>query len=198
LFTDKLELGLFSAFVTTPSLALASLATHTTSGGDAMNTRWTTPLFAALLTLGLTAVPASAQTFTLTATLTGAEEPPAPGINTGAFGNATVVVNMRTREVTWVVNVFNLPSGVTAGHIHGGAIGTGGPTLVNFTVPTGASNDFAITGSAADTTFTLRPDQGLRSADDIFQAILGGNTYVNVHSAVNTGGEIRGQLNLKP
>ncbi len=53
-------------------------------------------------------------------------------------------------------------------------------------------------GSAADTTFTLRPDQGLRSADDIFQAILGENMYVNVHSAVNTGGEIRGQLTLKP
>ncbi len=34
-----------------------------------MNTRWMTPLLAALVTIGLTAVPASAQTFTLTATL---------------------------------------------------------------------------------------------------------------------------------
>ena len=49
-----------------------------------------------------------------------------------------------------------------------------------------------------DTTFTLRPDQGLRSADDVFQAILGENMYVNVHSTVNTGGEIRGQLTMKP
>ena len=39
-----------------------------------------------------------------------------------------------------------------------------------------------------------RPDQGIRSADDMFQALLGGNTYVNVHSQVNPGGEIRGQL----
>ena len=162
-----------------------------------MSTRWMTPLLAALVTIGLTAVPASAQNFTLTATLTGAQETPAPGINTGAFGNATVVVNMRTRTVTWTVNVFNLPSGVTAGHIHVGAVGTAGPTVINFTVPTGASNDFAITGSAVDTTFTLRPDQGIRSADDMFQAILGGNTYVNVHSAVNGGGEIRGQLTLR-
>jgi CHRD domain len=159
-----------------------------------MNTRWITPLLAALVTIGLTAVPASAQNFTLTATLTGAQETPAPGINTGAFGNATVVVNMGTRTVTWVVNVFNLPSGVTAGHIHVGGVGTPGPTVINFTVPTGASNDFSITGSATDATFTLRPDQGIRSADDMFQAILGGNTYVNVHSAVNGGGEIRGQL----
>lgn len=163
-----------------------------------MNTRWMTPLLASLVTIGLTAVPASAQTFTLTATLTGAQETPAPGLNTGAFGNATVVVNMGTRTVTWTVNVFNLPSGITAGHIHAGAVGTPGPTVVGFTVPVGASNDFAITGSAVDTTFTLRPDQGIRSADDAFQAILGGNTYINVHSAVNTGGEIRGQLTLRP
>ena len=162
-----------------------------------MSTRWMTPLLAALVTIGLTAVPASAQNFTLTATLTGAQETPAPGLNTGAFGNATVVVNMRTRMVTWTVNVFNLPSGVTAGHIHVGAVGTPGPTVINFTVPTGASNDFNITGSAVDTTFTLRPDQGIRSADDMFQALLGGNTYVNVHSAVNGGGEIRGQLTPK-
>jgi hypothetical protein len=162
-----------------------------------MSTRWMTPLLAALVTIGLTAVPASAQNFTLTATLTGAQETPAPGLNTGAFGNATVVVNVRTRTVTWTVNVFNLPSGVTAGHIHVGAVGTPGPTVINFTVPTGASNDFTITGSAVDTTFTLRPDQGIRSADDMFQALLGGNTYVNVHSAVNGGGEIRGQLTPK-
>jgi len=159
-----------------------------------MSTRWMTPLLAALITIGLTAVPASAQNVTLRATLTGAQETPAPGVNTGAFGNATVVVNMRTRTVTWSVDVFNLPSGVTAGHIHVGAVGTPGPTVINFTVPTGASNDFNITGSAVDTTFTLRPDQGIRSADDMFQALLGGNTYVNVHSAVNGGGEIRGQL----
>ena len=101
-----------------------------------MNTRWMTPLLAALVTIGLTAVPASAQTFTLTATLTGAEETPAPGLNTGAFGNATVVVNMGTRTVTWTVDVFNLPSGITAAHIHVGAAGTPGPTVINFTVPT--------------------------------------------------------------
>jgi hypothetical protein len=43
----------------------------------------------------------------------------------------------------------------------------------------------------------MRGDQGIRSADDVFQAILGGNTYVNVHSQVNPAGEIRGRLVLK-
>ena len=73
-------------------------------------------------------------------------------------------------------------------------MGTSGPIVVNFAPPLTASNDFTFTGTVKDTEFTLRPDQGIRSADDMFQAILGGNSYVNVHSAANPGGEIRGQL----
>ena len=119
-------------------------------------------------------------------------------IVTGAFGTAVVTVDMATRTITWTVDVFNLPSGVTLGHIHVGAVGAAGPTMVNFVVPVPASNDFRISGSATDSGITLRPDQGIRSADDAFQAILGGNTYVNVHSTVNPGGEIRGQLRLVP
>ena len=154
---------------------------------------------ATALLIGLSALPAAAQTFTLTAKLTGAGEatPTANGINTGAFGDATVVVDMSTRTVTYTVNVFNLPSGVIASHIHVGAEGTPGPVVVNFTVPTNSSNDFGFSGTVADTAFVLRPDQGIRSADDMFQAILGNNSYVNVHSLVNPGGEIRGQLILK-
>jgi hypothetical protein len=160
-----------------------------------MTSRWKSVLFAALTFLTVAAVPVSAQTFTLTANLHGGEETPAV-IVTGAFGTATVTVNMTTRTISWVVDVFNLPSGVTAGHIHVGAPGAGGPTMVNFTVPSPASNDFRISGSATESGITLRPDQGIRSADDAFQAILGGNTYVNIHSAVNGGGEIRGQLRV--
>lgn len=156
----------------------------------------------ALLTAGallaLAVMPASAQTFTLTATLTGGNETPAPGINTGAFGSATVVVDMTARTVTYNVQVFNLPSGVTASHIHVGAVGTGGPIILNFSPPINASNDFGYSGTLKDTDVILRNDQGIRSADDAFHAILGGNTYVNVHSAVNPTGEIRGQLVLKP
>ena len=38
----------------------------------------------------------------------------------------------------------------------------------------------------------------LCSFEDFLQAVLGENTYVNVHTVVNPGGEIRGQLVLKP
>jgi hypothetical protein len=162
-----------------------------------MNSRWLKSLLVTAGLIAFAAAPASAQTFTLTATLHGGNETPAP-INTGAFGTCTVVVDLTARTASWVVDVFNLPSGVTAGHIHVGAPGTSGPTVVNFAVPTPASNDFRFSGTARDTEFTLRPDQGIRSADDMFQAILGGNSYCNVHSQVNPGGEVRGQLVLKP
>jgi CHRD domain len=161
-----------------------------------MTSRWMMALVGAAVLTGLTARPASAQTFTLTAQLNGANETPA-ALNTGAFGSATVTVNMTNRTVTYRVDVFNLPSGVTASHIHAGAAGTGGPVVVNFAPPVPASNDFSFSGTVKDTEFILRPDQGIRSADDMFQAILGGNSYVNVHSTVNPGGEIRGQLLLK-
>jgi hypothetical protein len=34
--------------------------------------------------------------------------------------------------------------------------------------------------------------------EDAIQAIVGGNAYVNIHSTTNPGGEIRGQLSVKP
>jgi hypothetical protein len=145
--------------------------------------------------VGLSVASAQAQTFTLTATLSGAGE--VPPLNTGAFGTAVVTVDMAARTVTYRVDVFNLPSGVTASHIHVGAAGTNGPVVVNFAVPSTASNDFAYSGTVRDVEFTLRPDQGIRSADDMFQAILAGNSYVNVHSQANAPGEIRGQLTIR-
>jgi hypothetical protein len=147
----------------------------------------------------LAAAPVAAQSFTLTANLSGAGEATsiANGVNTGAFGDCKIVVDMTAQTVSYAVNVFNLPSGVTASHIHVGAEKTAGPVVVNFTVPATASNDFGFSGTVNFSAFVLRPDQGIRSSDDMVQAILGGNTYCNVHSAVNPGGEIRGQFTLQ-
>lgn len=147
--------------------------------------------------LGAGATPAHAEVYTLTASLTGSEETPAPGVNTGAFGTATVTLDTVARTLTYRVDVFNLPSGVTASHIHVGGVGTTGPVIVNFAPPVNASNDFAYAGTVPEAQWVLRADQGIRSGEDIIQAILGNNTYVNVHSTVNAPGEIRGRLVLK-
>jgi hypothetical protein len=144
----------------------------------------------------LVSAQAQAQTLTFTAALSGSNETP-PVAATGAGGLATITLNLTAQTLDWVVDVFNFPSGVTAGHIHAGGAGVAGPVVVNFTVPTTASNDFRFTGSAGPTNVVARPAQGVNTWEDLVQAILTGHAYVNVHSQVNPGGEIRGQLVLK-
>jgi CHRD domain len=140
---------------------------------------------------------AEAQTFTFTAALHGGNEVPA--VVTGSAGTATVTLNTTTGVLTYRVEVYNMPVGTTAGHIHVGAAGVGGPTVINFTIPPGGiSNDFALTGTATATDLTLRQAFGIGSWDDFQQALLLGNMYVNVHSTNNPGGEIRGQLTRVP
>ena len=164
-----------------------------------MRAGWKSALLA-IAALGCFAAPAAAQSYTMVATLNGASEATqtANGVNTGSFGDATVVVDLGARTISYTVRVYNLPSGVTVSHIHVGAALTTGPVIVNFAPPVNVSNDFSYSGVVKDTEVVLRPEQGIRSADDAFQSILGGNAYVNVHSAANPAGEIRGQLALKP
>jgi hypothetical protein len=147
---------------------------------------------AAVLTLFVSAQ-ANAQTLTFTAVLSGSNEaPPVAAAATG--GVATVVFDLAAQTVTWTVDAYNFASGVTAGHIHTGGLGVAGPVVVNFVVPAGASNDFRVAGSARATEIVARQPQGLNSWEDLVQAAMTGHLYVNLHSTVNPGGEIRGQL----
>ena len=146
---------------------------------------------ATVLVLGA-AMTAQAQTITLTANLSGNNE--TPGVLTGAFGTATVTWDTATQTVSWVIDVWNMPSGTNNAHFHVGGPGLAGPTVVNIAFPANASNDFRLTGSATATNLLVRGDQGIRSWDDFAQSLLGGQTYINIHSAVNPGGEIRGQV----
>lgn len=139
---------------------------------------------------------AQAQNLTLTAALNGGNEN--PGVTTGAAGTATVTWNTNTNTGTYRVDVFNMPVGTTASHIHVGAEGQNGPVIINFTVPPGGiSNDFGLTGNISCTDLVPRAAQGINSCDDFEQALMLGNTYVNVHSTNNPGGEIRGQLTVR-
>ena len=53
-------------------------------------------------------------------------------INTGMVGNAEVSVDVANREVAVTLNVFNVPTATTAGHIHVGPAGISGPVVLNF------------------------------------------------------------------
>lgn len=144
--------------------------------------------------VGITATTPKAQTadvVTLRALLSGANE--VPGVSTGAHGAATVTLNRTSGEVSWVVDIYNLPTGIVAAHIHVAAPGTNGPVVVDFRPqPTLVSGDFRIEGRS--TTANPAPASGILSMEDLMFSAASGAAYVNVHTQTNGGGEIRGQL----
>lgn len=140
---------------------------------------------------------AQAQTITFMASLNGGNE--VPGVTTGSVGSATVTWNTTTKAGTYRVEVYNMPVGTTASHIHVGSASVAGPVVINFTVPAGGiSNDYSLTGTFGCSDVTVRAAQGINSCEDFEQALLLNNMYVNVHSTANPGGEIRGQLIRQP
>ena len=147
---------------------------------------------ATVFVIGVTAT-AQAQTVQLTATLTGSNEAPAP-VLTGAYAIASVTLDMGTQTISWIIDVFNMPSGTNNAHFHVGGPGLAGPTVVNVAFPANASNDYRLTGSATAANLLVRADQGIRSWDDFLQSLVGGQTYLNIHTTNFPGGEIRGQV----
>jgi hypothetical protein len=106
--------------------------------------------------------------------LSGANEVPA--VATTATGTANVTIK-DDRSVVVLVTVSGMTA--TASHIHEAAAGANGPVIVPFT-------------KTGDNTFASADGAKLTEAQ--YAAYKAGNLYVNVHSAKNTGGEIRGQI----
>lgn len=149
---------------------------------------------AAALTTVISAAPASAQAITLTAVLSSGDETPA--LLSGAVGTAEVSVDTVARELAVTLNVFNFVTGTTAGHIHVGPKGVAGPVVFNFPIPTGRTGDLALSFRVGIAAFVARPEIGILTIDDAIQAVVGGNSYVNIHSTQSPAGEIRGQLTV--
>jgi hypothetical protein len=145
----------------------------------------------------IAATPSSAQSVvTMSATLNGGEETPAPGLLTGAVGTAIVSVDPVAEELAVTLSLFNLPTGTTAGHIHIAPKGIAGPVVINFPIPTGVTGDLPLSFRVGRAAFVARPENGINTMADAIQAIVGGNAYVNIHTSQFPAGEIRGQLSV--
>ena len=120
---------------------------------------------------------------TVSTTLSGTNEVPSPVVSPGS-GNASVTVS--DAGINFNLNVSGLLN-TTSAHIHLGANGINGPVLFNL-----AGANFATT-SGTLTAANLNPAAGVTFADAI-NAILGGEAYVQVHTAAVPSGELRGQL----
>ncbi len=126
-----------------------------------------------------TGIPAGLEVFT--ATLNGANERPTP-VTTTARG--TAIVTVLGNQLTWKVDITSAIDSITAGHIHHQVPDSAGPVRVNFNV---AATGAGFTGTATQGTFVL-------TGDSVQTWLRDGAAYVNIHTKVNTGGEIRGQL----
>jgi len=118
-----------------------------------------------------------ATTFSLSATLTGAAEEPAPGDVDGS-GRAKITLDPAKGEACYDLTVDNVDT-PTAAHIHKGPAGTAGNVVIGLTPPT--------QGKAA----------GCLPADKALVADVAANPsqyYVNVNNATYERGAVRGQL----
>ena len=131
----------------------------------------------ATLLLGTAVVfagPACAEKYKVT--LDGKSEVPA---NTSAgTGTADVDYDAATKKLTWTLTYSGLSGPATAAHFHGPA-----EAGKNAGVKVPIAN---ATSSPAEGSATLTDEQ---AAD-----LLAGKYYINVHTAANPGGEIRGQV----
>ena len=121
---------------------------------------------------------AHAATVTYKASLNGASE--VPPVQSAGKGSAAVNVDTTTKAISWRVEYSGLTGPAAAAHIHCGA-GPGANAGVSVPLTTASNLASPITGTGTMTDAQLAQLQG-------------GQCYVNVHTATNKGGEIRGQL----
>lgn len=130
----------------------------------------------AVFALGAVALSGAANAEKLKATLDGkAEVPPTAS---SATGTADLNYDAASKKLSWTVTYSGLSGPATAAHFHGPAE-PGKNAGVAVPIPNAASSP--VKGEA-----TLTDAQ---AAD-----LLGGKYYINIHTAANPGGEIRGQV----
>ena len=131
----------------------------------------------AMLALGVAvafAAPAFAEK--MKATLNGKSEVP-PNASAGT-GTADIDYDAATKKLSWKVTYSGLSGPATAAHFHGPAE-PGKNAGVALAIPNATASP--VEGSA--------PLTDAQAAD-----LVAGKYYVNVHTAANPGGEIRGQV----
>ena len=116
-----------------------------------------------------------------------------PSNTSAAIGIMDVAYSKETRILTWSVTWSGLTGPVTLMHIHGLAPrGFSAGVVQNIITPSGGiatpnATLYPATGKFSGTTLA---DGFLIKEHDL----LNGLYYMNIHTAANTGGEIRGQI----
>jgi hypothetical protein len=121
---------------------------------------------------------------TLTAMLDGDQE--VPPVTTTASGRGQVVITADRDRMRFALTVSNLPADqILFAHIHSGPVG-----MAFFLADSGFSSP--LLGTLTEDGFLPTPETA--TYPEFVDALLGGETYMNVHTMMHDGGEIRGQL----
>ena len=113
---------------------------------------------------------------------TGQEVPKPKGVKPGATGTFTVAVTEKGAAYSgkYTLTFRNLTGRAMAAHIHRGKVGKTGPVVLALCGP-------CTSGRTANA----------RVSKTVLAAMKAGSAYVNVHTARNAAGEIRGQVRRK-
>lgn len=138
------------------------------------------PLMMGVVALALFTVTACGdskpKTTTYSAELNGKNE--VPPVTTDATGTAKFTLDRGSKTLSWEVTYKGLTGDAVAAHLHGPAKeGANAGVAVPFTAPLASP----IRGSA------VIPDSVIAQLDN-------GEIYINIHTAANPNGEIRGQV----
>ena len=147
-----------------------------------MTKLWIAVVLGTVASLAVAALASGAarETYMVGAKLTAKAEVPAPaGVPGAAKGGFTgsYVENSKGATLRWRLTFSGLTGSGTAAHIHMGKVGAAGPVIVPLCGP-------CKSGQAGTATISKA----------VIAAIESGKAYVNVHTAKNAAGEIRGQV----
>jgi hypothetical protein len=121
------------------------------------------------------ATPVMAANVNMKADLKAASE--VPPTDSKGTGSVTATFDTASKKLSWKGTVSGLSGPATAAHFHAGEAGKNGGVAV----PIAGADKGSFEGSA-----TLTDAQA--------EELMAGKWYVNVHTAANKGGEVRGQV----
>ena len=134
---------------------------------------------------------ASADNIVFTAQMSASQEtPPVSNVDMNAFGNVTVVLDTVNNTASFVWSVQNLgASAIILSHIHEAPAGVAGPVRIDSGIS--PANPIAVVNGSASFS-----KAGIVTTAAQISAIVAnpGGFYFNVHSNLNPGGVVRGQL----
>jgi len=106
-----------------------------------------------------------------------------PVVNSSASANAQLTYDSQTNYLNGTLTIAGTQSKISNVHLHDGSAGVTGGVIITLQADAVNSNQYSI-----PTDSTLTETQATN--------LLSGNTYLQVHTATNANGELRGQVLL--